>query len=275
MTKKKENEAERQTRARYSCPAELSEIINEINLVPPRTEFKDWRTGYRSVVNKIGEERKELYELGSSQDIVEIPTQLIDFLIFIASSEGNSTVELKTLKECIGSFPSLISHLLEKANQMRFKLSLAYPQNDYTQKDYMALVRIYYESYVKQYKLAYSLIDYIQKGDFNWELEKEINKYAEVMLSRNRRPYFTFSGIAAAINEASEIDRLRVCEVCERVFWAVRKDSKTCSAQCANRLRVRNYRNLSPEEKVARRERQETNRQLIKTKKAKRQKNGK
>lgn len=38
------------------------------------------------------------------------------------------------------------------------------------------------------------------------------------------------------------IDRLRVCEICKRVFWANRKDAWGCSPQHSNLIRVRRAR---------------------------------
>ncbi|HEX8636502.1 MAG TPA: hypothetical protein VF692_00455, partial [Pyrinomonadaceae bacterium] len=38
------------------------------------------------------------------------------------------------------------------------------------------------------------------------------------------------------------IDRLRICEICKRVFWANRKDARGCSPKHNNLLRVRRSR---------------------------------
>lgn len=40
-----------------------------------------------------------------------------------------------------------------------------------------------------------------------------------------------------------DLERLRICKICSLIFWAVRKDSETCSLPCANNLRVRRHRN--------------------------------
>lgn len=53
-----------------------------------------------------------------------------------------------------------------------------------------------------------------------------------------------------------EASRLRECEVtkggevCGRVFWAARKDQKTCSSECSNLFHVHRYRHKTREEKA-------------------------
>ncbi len=54
-------------------------------------------------------------------------------------------------------------------------------------------------------------------------------------------------------------DRLRICEICQRVFWAKRQDSKTCSPLCLNTLNVRRHRKLTDEEKAQKKAQREAN----------------
>ena len=46
-----------------------------------------------------------------------------------------------------------------------------------------------------------------------------------------------------------EIDRIRLCGACEKVFWANRIDMKGCTVQCAKVLRTRKWRS-KPENKL-------------------------
>lgn len=71
-----------------------------------------------------------------------------------------------------------------------------------------------------------------------------------------------------------DYDRIRICEVCPRIFWAYNKNSFTCSAACANRLRVKRHRQLSEEEKEARKAQRKANESLVKAGKAKTSKKG-
>lgn len=76
---------------------------------------------------------------------------------------------------------------------------------------------------------------------------------------------FGFAGLIGKFNG----DRLRICKICGKVFWAKRYDSLTCSEQCANNLRVRLSRSLSDEEKMKRKMQREANRNLVEKGKAK------
>lgn len=39
-----------------------------------------------------------------------------------------------------------------------------------------------------------------------------------------------------------DLDRLRICSICDHIFWAYRLDAQTCSVKCANTRRQRKYR---------------------------------
>ncbi len=47
--------------------------------------------------------------------------------------------------------------------------------------------------------------------------------------------------------ESNELDRLRICEVCNRVFWAYRNDKLSCSRRCNNSRRTRLLRKKNKE----------------------------
>lgn len=84
----------------------------------------------------------------------------------------------------------------------------------------------------------------------------------------------TLVGFASVIGKF-EAERLRICEVCSRLFWAKRQESKTCSAKCYNNYRQRLYRNLTDEEKAERKNRRNDNRKRNnKLKKIREKKNG-
>jgi hypothetical protein len=74
------------------------------------------------------------------------------------------------------------------------------------------------------------------------------------------------TGIAAAFHEV-ELDRLRMCEICSRLFWAENKNSFTCSETCRNALRQRNHRKKNKEEiNAKRRQNYQTKKRLEKNK---------
>lgn len=45
-----------------------------------------------------------------------------------------------------------------------------------------------------------------------------------------------------------EADRLRICTICNKIFWAKNKNSETCSKTCLNALRQRRHREKNKEE---------------------------
>ncbi len=45
-----------------------------------------------------------------------------------------------------------------------------------------------------------------------------------------------------------DIDRIRICKMCDYFFWAKRKDSITCSYPCSNAYQQKNYREEHKEE---------------------------
>jgi hypothetical protein len=44
-----------------------------------------------------------------------------------------------------------------------------------------------------------------------------------------------------------DLDRVRACEICNRIFWAKNKKSETCSKPCLNALRQRRHRKTNKE----------------------------
>jgi hypothetical protein len=51
--------------------------------------------------------------------------------------------------------------------------------------------------------------------------------------------------------EGIEAKRIRLCEVCKRIFWAGRITQKCCSNSCSNKFRVHRFRYKTDEEKAA------------------------
>lgn len=52
-------------------------------------------------------------------------------------------------------------------------------------------------------------------------------------------PYFR--AVAKMFLQARNLDRLRICPMCEKLFYAPRKRSRCCSQRCTNRLRQRRW----------------------------------
>lgn len=96
-------------------------------------------------------------------------------------------------------------------------------------------------------------------GRFRTSFTLEFTKDKTVGGELDLTIYETFYGISA--------DRLRICTICGKIFWAKREESKTCSPQCLNKLNVRRHRALTDEEKAKRKAKREANqryKQLLK-----------
>lgn len=77
-----------------------------------------------------------------------------------------------------------------------------------------------------------------------WEAEGG-EFWGEFMVARDGRlrrscidPHFEFKAALVGI----QLERLRQCEICERFFYAVPIDRKTCSKKCNNTRRVKEWR---------------------------------
>lgn len=117
-----------------------------------------------------------------------------------------------------------------------------------TRKDLMNLTAI-----------ANALNNYRKSGQEALNLQITIPATSFV-IKNNKFTWGTESPLEKVITEGIEKDRLRICEICGRIFWAKRTESETCSPECANNLRVRLSRSLSDEQKAERNAERKANR---------------
>ncbi len=118
-------------------------------------------------------------------------------------------------------------------------------------------------------------VDRMKKGEEFDPFSDALNITSSISVIKTGEKFeASLTGFAALIGHF-EADRLRVCEICGRVFWAKRKESKTCSAKCFNNFRQQLYRKLTAEEKAERKSRRKSNRERNKKlKQIKEKKNG-
>ena len=62
-----------------------------------------------------------------------------------------------------------------------------------------------------------------------------------------------------------DADRLRICEICDNIFWAKRANSESCTPRCLNTLNVRRSRSLNNKEKAKKEAERKANHNLIKS----------
>jgi hypothetical protein len=77
--------------------------------------------------------------------------------------------------------------------------------------------------------------NFLEQGEL-WLLDARANlRVIDSKIQVCRSPFFQ------AI-EGIDINKIKACPICEHIFWAARKDSKTCSAKCYNTFRQRCFR---------------------------------
>ncbi len=226
----------KKSRAKYQCPEELENIINKVNLVPTNVEMKKFESFEENI-----SERKRLF-LNYFQTLPE------DFQTYVKEDLQNIIA---------------VSPFLNSASLSGYKLG------------YMVG---FCEGF---YELRQSVIKFIERISRMKKGEQFDLKSDELRISTTinlvkigEKFEASLTGLAKLIGHF-EADRLRICEICGRIFWAKRKESKTCSAKCFNNFRQQLYRKLTAEEKAERKSRRESNRERNKKlKQIKEKKNG-
>ena len=241
MPKKKKSEGlqqtEKKSRAKYKCLPELADILEMVNLVPPDADMPN--------AGKVIEAFTNEWLLQEQKTDVDLWSDIFD--------------------ECFKDFDREA-----KTNIFNFWFDKsAKSNNDLDRRRYKALldaVIITYEEIYQTRKNIKLVIDSVSEKKKKTENSSWHKPNLEISIpitekdGEFRASLPVFLELISTIN----LDRLRACEICNRVFWAKREESKTCSAPCFGILRTRRYRNLTPEEKAERKAKREANRELIK-----------
>jgi hypothetical protein len=79
-----------------------------------------------------------------------------------------------------------------------------------------------------------------------WYLRKGKGVFTRPTINKEGFLELKNSGLFAAIQEHSiEADRIRICPICERLFWARRRNQEWCSKKCSNTHFQREVRSSS------------------------------
>lgn len=244
VKKKKEGKAlpkEAKSRAQYKCPDKVQKLIDLVNLVPFPVNVKN------------------LY----------FEAQLRAQLLREKTGDSNATVnERDLLIDCIKDLPEEFHDYLKGFCYASCLRSIDISKADSTDiwkmsGAYAEFQRIRNETvnYARRLKTNKEGITFSN----NWE-SFPITASGNILIDDNGKNYL--DGLAGVIDEIIP-DRFRMCEVCNKIFWAKREDSKTCSLPCLNKFNVRRHRALTPEEKATKKAQREANRKNIKDGKAK------
>lgn len=243
------------SRAKYQCPHELEDLIYQVNLLPPDFDFESFNKAIKRQLESI---RKK------------------------------DCLDEMDMKDCLRGTPESFQLYIRKLIILRPKFfqpfitlkdsdkPAKFAYHDDLEKALSSYERMYNSiwSFFDQLEMERKFKDTLYRDHSHWD----ISSYTVMdSIIRGDDGLLHHTGLSALIGKFDD-SRLRRCEICSRIYWAKRDESKTCSPQCLNRLNVRRHRNLTEEEKAEKKAKRDANRALIKNGKAKsikgRNKNG-
>lgn len=83
----------------------------------------------------------------------------------------------------------------------------------------------------------------------NLILRQELHGAVYFEVDANGRAVFTGGDLFQNAIAGALLERIRACEVCGKVFYAVRKDKRGCSDKCGNVIRQRSWYSEIPEKR--------------------------
>jgi len=242
--------ASRKSRARYDCPPELQELIDEANLVPQGIMTPDFEPERKIEIDRLRIESGEISPEFSSYAFLQ---KLIEHLRNLA--------------------PGFLEYLFGLAFQAAYPSGIA--PEDYLNDS--SFRKVYVHEYVRYCSRRGSLVCLVKKLEAEREQMRKVDvRRKEIYLLdigtgviRGDDHKLSATGLVALLGKFDD-SRLRRCAVCkeQKIFWAARRDSKACSPKCLNILNVRKSRARSPEEKAANKAAREANAKYKKKKEA-------
>ncbi len=273
--KKKESPAllqKQKSRAKYQCPPELLKLIDEVNLIPYETQMPNLRNELQVRKQALREQTGNEFATVSASEILEIcmkdlPKEFQEYLESVTIDCGLPFGD----KDC--------------KSELKVELYVEY----FNKRDSMLRLveRLEWESQrTRQATEKHRLNKKVTFGPFtiaDWDelpipyksLVKKDNKYQitgvwdtlplsiTTVVRRNADGKLCITELADLIGKFDD-SRLRKCKVCQRIYWAKRENSKTCSPRCLNVLSVRKSRSLTDAEKAERKFKREENRRIVK-----------
>ncbi len=252
-------EADRKTnesntsRAKYQCPPLLAEIINDVNRLP-----KD----------EIKAENQIIEYLENSNYSVSITNLFFNFENFVVTNkallqkafdfyfsekgfDAKDHLDLITYEICVlcnSSAHKELNFSHEEAAIYILDWFDAFEEKNGT--EILNHFETFHNSLPNLYKEAKNLKRLIRYKSFivnhKYIELKRIEIETSLIFDGNTIRVIKSRFLRAI--EGVNIDRLRVCEVCTNIYWAVRSDSKTCSRNCYNTFRQRQFREKNKNE---------------------------
>lgn len=263
MSKKNKIQLKNYSRAKYQCPSELEELIRLTNLVPIGINTPYFNDEFRIEIQRL---KNETGEPSPEISAYEFITKLTKHL----PKEFLEHIEHEAYKRAF-PFHSEPENFRDERN---FRMEFIRQYDEYcSMRDSMLwlVLRLENERHLmhdaeKRHGLKKNSLTFEHFSFLGWDTTPITIK---TTLERDDNGKLQITGLAALIGKFDD-SRLRRCKICEtRIFWAKRKESETCSPQCANILRVRRYRSLTDQEKADKKVKRQANSELIKNGKAK------
>ncbi len=254
VKKKKEKKVSPQkqkSRAKYSQPDELKELIRQANLVPIGEMTPDFEPERRMEIEKLRKENNgEPPEFSSFQFLTKIINHLPkEFLEHIEKLAYDYAFPFG---ESLGHYDSYKKAFVKEYIKYCSMRDSMYWLLRRIESERQGMRETETKHELKEGSLTFE--------DFtlgNWDAFPIPIRTA---LKRNDAGKLHTTGLAALIGTFDD-SRLRRCEICQHIYWAKREDSKTCSPPCLNILNVRNSRARSDEEKAELKIKREANSQ--------------
>jgi hypothetical protein len=218
----------KKSRAKYECPPKLSVFLSTIDLLRPEDILIPLDIGSREI-NQQPFASQELYLKALKGLQEKVANYSTNFQEYIYGRKVGIRDEkfFKDIKDK-GQFPD---YSLWKTPDL----------DEWEIRD--ALIR--YEDFIEHRHLLNGLCKF--SGLPDRPLPYLIQTNTRFLLDNEGRICIKSDKIVEALNGVY-LKRIRICEICNRIFWANRKDSKTCSKPCLNNYQQRQFRSKNKEE---------------------------
>jgi hypothetical protein len=244
--------SERRKRVKYACKPELQELIEFSNTIPPDFQLQN--------ITELSDSKFTLAREGSPEWIETYKRQEEDFLTY-----------LKTL-------PEEFQGLMHAATNREIEEFNKWLRIEYSTSETAEVKKQYWLKRIQVHKTVvgiYERFKWVRENLYKLakigeNVEEHVGKQLDVALGvlfveyaylddngKIRRQPDKFTETL----EGVEISRLRTCLVCQKLFWANRKDKKCCSEIHSAVIRQRQSREVKKERgkvysKVAKRRKQ-------------------
>lgn len=223
--------------------SELLDAISKINLLPISVELPD----ILPIEQKLREKSRELLNT--------------DFSTSEADNEHRKNVERtilsmalnKCLEKLPAEFKNYIFSLSPPFSDDPSSLPFAFHNNDpLAQHSYWFYRYTEYRGMRDDFLKLFASLDKLSKNPDFYKIEatEDFDEFwnlpemrVQLTIDPETKRLKTVLIGAAALVEGVDVTRLRVCEICKRLFWAFRKDAFGCSKKCCQNYRIRKHRN--------------------------------